>query len=115
MSKKIKSIAGATLSVFLLSSSASYGYYSMPKNFISTYFSAGQGQKAYNVAGKSLSIDLKPNNISVAMIHPGWVQTDMGGENALISANESVTGTMKVISKMDLTARLLPRHKFTND
>ena len=58
---------------------------------------------ALNVAGKSLSIDLKPNNISVAMIHPGWVQTDMGGENALISANESVTGTMKVISKMDLT------------
>lgn len=50
MGKKIKSIAGATLSVFLLSSSVSYGYYSMPKNFIATYFSAGQGQKAYNVA-----------------------------------------------------------------
>ncbi len=50
-----------------------------------------------NAAMKSLSIDLKNQQIGILTLHPGWVQTDMGGGNALISARESVSGMRSLI------------------
>ena len=41
---------------------------------------------------KCLSSDLKDDGILTCLIHPGWVQTDMGGPNAKTSRNESVEG-----------------------
>lgn len=38
---------------------------------------------------KNLSIELKPDRILAVNLHPGWVQTDMGGPNALISSDTS--------------------------
>jgi len=53
---------------------------------------------ALNAAWKSLSIDWKDSGLTLAMIHPGWVQTDMGGPNAQIDAATSITGFRKVIA-----------------
>lgn len=50
---------------------------------------------AFNQVSKSLSIHLKCDRVIVASIHPGWVQTDMGGPNAPILANESVSSMIK--------------------
>lgn len=56
---------------------------------------------ALNMLTKSMSIDLRSQNIKVVSLDPGWVQTDMGGPNAQITAEESVHGLREVLN--DLT------------
>ncbi len=57
---------------------------------------------ALNAAMKSLAIDLQPKNIGVLIFHPGWVLTDMGGPNALIDVQTSISGMMEQIGLFDL-------------
>ena len=52
---------------------------------------------ALNAVVKSISVDLRDSGFSVAVLHPGWVQTDMGGSNAALTIEESVNGLADVI------------------
>ncbi len=57
---------------------------------------------ALNAAGVSLAEDLSGRGIAVALLHPGWVKTDMTGASALIDTDESVTGLLERIDQLNL-------------
>jgi NAD(P)-dependent dehydrogenase (short-subunit alcohol dehydrogenase family) len=56
---------------------------------------------ALSMAGKSLSHDLKPKGIAVAILHPGLVSTRMTGFSG-ISPKESVTNLLQRINDLTL-------------
>jgi NAD(P)-dependent dehydrogenase (short-subunit alcohol dehydrogenase family) len=55
-----------------------------------------------NAVMKSLAIDLRPKNIAVLILHPGWVKTDMGGKHAPMTPEESISGMRRVIEEFSL-------------
>jgi len=57
---------------------------------------------AVNMAGKSLSLDLKDAGIAVFLLHPGWVSTDMTGGTG-IPVEESAKGLIERMDTLDIT------------
>ena len=53
---------------------------------------------AANMVVKSLAVDLKDKGITSVAFNPGWVKTDMGGPNAMIRVEQSVSDMCKVIA-----------------
>jgi len=55
---------------------------------------------ALNMAARTLAQDLREEGLVSVVISPGWVRTDMGGEDAPTSVADSVTGLMGVIERL---------------
>ena len=73
---------------------------SIEDNTSGGYIAYRSSKTALNSAWKSLAID-NQGKATCAVIHPGWVQTRMGGRSAPLSPEDSVSGMRKVIE--DLT------------
>jgi NAD(P)-dependent dehydrogenase (short-subunit alcohol dehydrogenase family) len=57
---------------------------------------------AVNKTMQCLAHELKPKGVTVAVVHPGWVQTDMGGQGADITPAESAAGLMALIDRLSI-------------
>ena len=56
---------------------------------------------ALNMAWRNLALGLKGRGVTAAVLHPGWVQTRMGGASAPLEPEESVAGMRRVIDRLE--------------
>jgi NAD(P)-dependent dehydrogenase (short-subunit alcohol dehydrogenase family) len=71
---------------------------------------------AQNMLAKGIAEnEAKERGVAVFSLHPGWVQTDMGGPNAKITVDESAKGLADVVENakggyayVDYTGKALP-------
>ncbi|CAI8262727.1 MAG: C-factor [Methanobacteriota archaeon] len=59
-------------------------------------------KSALNMFTAAMKNEALENNITFAILHPGWVKTGMGGSMAPVTMPESVNGMMKVLESQTL-------------
>lgn len=57
---------------------------------------------AANAVGKSLAEDLRTQNVTVLLLHPGYVKTEMTKGNGLIDTQESAEGLFNIMMEKGL-------------
>lgn len=65
----------------------------------SDFYGYRMSKAALNIACKNLAIDLRAEGFTVLIVHPGWVQTAMGGPYAPTPVEESVAGMIAQIDR----------------
>jgi NAD(P)-dependent dehydrogenase (short-subunit alcohol dehydrogenase family) len=83
--KKVVNITSKVGSIGDTPSGGSYGYRS--------------SKTALNMVMANAAHELKNRGIIILLIHPGWVQTDMGGPTAPVAIEQSITGIRRIIDK----------------
>lgn len=88
---ELKTIAGISTRVSSLDDNGSGGMYSYRASKV-----------ALNQILVSAARNLADQGVKTIALHPGWVQTDMGGKGASFTVEQSVTGLRTVISELTL-------------
>lgn len=57
---------------------------------------------ALNATMKGLSHELRADHIGVLLLHPGWVQTRMGGPGAPLTVTQSVDGMRRLVERFEM-------------
>jgi NAD(P)-dependent dehydrogenase (short-subunit alcohol dehydrogenase family) len=57
---------------------------------------------ALNAAGKSLAHDLSPLGVAVAILHPGYVKTDMTGHHGSVAPDAAAADLLERIDELSL-------------
>ncbi len=86
--KKVASITSGMGSIGSHASTGAYAYRS--------------SKAALNMVMVTAANELRSRGISVAVISPGWVKTDMGGTGAPLDVKQSAAGIRKVIDKLNV-------------
>lgn len=83
---------------------------SMADNSSGGYYGYRASKAALNAIGKSLAIDLKRKGIAVALLHPGFVQTQMTNHQGDITADLAAKNLKQRIEELSLATTGEFRH-----
>ena len=75
---------------------------SISENSHGSYYGYRESKAALNMFTRSLAAELRPDGFTCIVIHPGWVQTDMGGPSATVTVPDSAAGIRKVITNLSI-------------
>ncbi len=75
---------------------------SMADNGSGGYYGYRMSKAALNAAGVSMAIDLKDNGIPVALLHPGFVKTEMVNNAGDVDAATAAQGLLQRLDELDL-------------
>jgi NAD(P)-dependent dehydrogenase (short-subunit alcohol dehydrogenase family) len=77
--------------------SISSGLGSLELNGGGRFYGYRESKAALNMFARSLAAELRDEGFIVIVMDPGWVQTDMGGPNATLTPEQSMSGVRAVI------------------
>jgi NAD(P)-dependent dehydrogenase (short-subunit alcohol dehydrogenase family) len=75
---------------------------SIADNTSGGYYGYRMSKAALNAAGVSLARDMAAQQVAVAILHPGYVRTDMTANSGQIDAAESARGLIARIDELSL-------------
>jgi len=87
---------GATRQIVSITS----GLGSIENNTSGRYYGYRESKAALNMFTRTLAVELADEGFTCIVMSPGWVQTDMGGPNANLTPEQSITGMRSVIAKL---------------
>jgi len=59
---------------------------------------------ALNKLMRGLAAELKPDGVPVLIVHPGWVKTEMGGDDAQLTPEQSAAGVIQLVDRLDIAS-----------
>jgi len=83
---------------------------SVADNTSGGHYGYRMSKAAVNVAGVSLARDLGPRGISVILLHPGYVSTEMTGHSGTVQPEDSARGLLQRIDELTLESSGEFRH-----
>lgn len=75
---------------------------SIAENTSGQFYGYRESKAALNMFTRSLAAELRDEGFTCVVLHPGWVQTDMGGPQAPVPVEESAAGLRTVIDTLAL-------------
>jgi NAD(P)-dependent dehydrogenase (short-subunit alcohol dehydrogenase family) len=76
------------------------GYGSVSGNTSGFPYHYSASKAALNQYMRSLAADLAKDQVTTIVMNPGWVRTDMGGPNATLTVDRSVSGMIAVVDEL---------------
>ena len=73
---------------------------SVADNTSGGHYGYRMSKAAVNIAGMSLARDLESREVSVILLHPGYVSTDMTAHSGSVQADESARGLLQRIDEL---------------
>ena len=84
---------------------------SIADNTSGSHYAYRMSKAALNMAGRSLAHDLRSDGVSVVLLHPGFVRTDMTGGRGAIDVDEAARGLIARLDELTLDTSGTFRHQ----
>lgn len=65
------------------------------------YYAYATSKAALNILTRAIADEFAPKGVTTVAISPGWVRTDMGGQDAALSPEESAGSLAEMIKRID--------------